>query len=103
MGDPLGKASARTFNRTSTSIPDTCWSSPPVTFCHTLKMSNESPSEDLKSGLPMSVYAAIGVKLRGGRVGLFFVRQIEGASFSMDVKKDSLLHICILHHFIEIL
>ena len=39
MGDPLGKASGRTFNRTSTSIPDTCWSSLSVTFCHTLKMS----------------------------------------------------------------
>jgi len=37
MSDPLGKASGHTFNRTSTSISDTCWSSLSVTFCHTLK------------------------------------------------------------------
>jgi len=59
MGDPLGKASGRTFNRTSTSLPDTCWSSPSVTCYHTLKMSNQSSSEDLKSGLPMSVCATM--------------------------------------------
>ena len=81
MGNPLGKGgvatnkerllprrrvgeaagNGRTFNRTSTSIPDTYWSSLSVSFCHTLKMSNQSPSEDLKNGLPMPVYTTIGL------------------------------------------
>ena len=62
MGDPLGKASGRTFNRTSTSIADTCWSSPYVMPFPALKILNQSPSEGLKSGLPVSVfYGAIGL------------------------------------------
>ena len=58
MGEPVGKASGRTFNQMSTYIPDTCWSSLSVTSSHTLNMSIQSPSEALKSGLPMSVFAA---------------------------------------------
>ena len=59
MGEPVGKASGRTFNRMSTHLPDTCWSSLPVTSSHTLNMSIQSPSEALKSGLPMSVFATV--------------------------------------------
>ena len=57
MDEPVGKASGRTFNRMSTYIPYTCWSSSLVTSFHALKMSIQSPSEALKIGLAMSVYA----------------------------------------------
>jgi hypothetical protein len=59
MGEPVGRASGRTFNRTSTYLSDTCWSSLSVTSSHTLNMSIESPSEALKSGLPMPVFATL--------------------------------------------
>jgi hypothetical protein len=59
MGEPVGKVSGRTFNRMSTHLPDTCWSSLSVTSFHTLNMSIQSPSEALKSGLPMAVYATM--------------------------------------------
>ena len=57
MGEPVGMVSGRTFNRMSTHLPNTCWSSLSVTPSHTLNMSIQSPSEALKSGLPMSVSA----------------------------------------------
>ena len=55
MGDPFGKPSGRTSNRISTSVPDTCRTSLQVMSCPMLKMSNQSSSEGLESGLPMSV------------------------------------------------
>jgi hypothetical protein len=57
MGNPIGKASGRTFNRISTCVPDTCWTSLSVPPSHTLKISNRSPSEGLKIGLPVAVDA----------------------------------------------
>jgi hypothetical protein len=57
MGEPVGKASGRTFNRMNTCIPDTCWNSLSVTSSDTLKMSIPSPSEALQSGLPMPAFA----------------------------------------------
>jgi hypothetical protein len=41
----------------STCLPDPCQSSLPLMSSHSLKMSTQPPSEDLKSGLPMSVSA----------------------------------------------
>jgi len=55
MGDPFGKPSGRTLNRISISVPDTCWTSLQVMSCPTLKMSNQSSSEGLESGLPVPV------------------------------------------------
>ena len=61
MGESVEKASGQTFNQISTHIPDTCSISLSVTSSHTLNMSNRSPSEALKSGLPMSVFATGGL------------------------------------------
>jgi hypothetical protein len=59
-----GGASGRTFNRMSTHLPDTCWSSLSVTSSHTLNMSIQSPSETLKSGLPMPVFATVSLAMQ---------------------------------------
>ena len=64
MGEPVVKASGRTFKSTSTYVPDPCWSSPQVKSTHSLNMSTQSPSEALKSGLPVSVYATVRFTLR---------------------------------------
>ena len=61
MGEPVGKASGRTFNQMSTQLSDTCWSSLSVTSSHPLNMSIQSPSAALKSGLTaMAVYSTVG-------------------------------------------
>ena len=79
MGEPVGKASGRTFNQMSTHLPDTCWSSLSVTSSHTLNMSIQSPSAALKSGLPMSVFATVRYilipKMRRGQQKFFFGRR----------------------------
>ena len=59
MGEPVGKASGRTFNRISTCLPDPCWSSLFVKSSIPLRMSIWPPSEVLESGLPVSVYATM--------------------------------------------
>ena len=59
MGEPVRKASGRTFHPMSTLVSDTCRSSPQVESSHSLKTSNQPPSEALKSGLPMSVFATV--------------------------------------------
>jgi hypothetical protein len=60
MGEPVGKVSGRTFDRMSTGISDTCRSSLSMMSSDTLKMSNRSPSEALKSGLPMAGFQLAG-------------------------------------------
>jgi len=75
MGGPVGKASGRTFYRMSTHLPDTCRSSLSVTSSHTLNMSIQSPSEALKSGLPMSVSATVRLierRIQNCQIQLFF-------------------------------
>ena len=70
MGEPVGKASGRTFRARSTYVLDPCWSSLSVMSSHSLKMSIRPPSEALKSGLLMSVFATTGLMHRhflGGR------------------------------------
>jgi len=59
MGEPVRKASGRTFHPMSTLVSDTCRSSPQVESSHSLKTSNQPPSEALKSGLPMAVFATV--------------------------------------------
>jgi len=59
MGKPVRKASGRTFQPMSTLVSDTCRSSPQVESSHSLKTSNQPPSEALKSGLPMAVFATV--------------------------------------------
>jgi len=59
MGEPVVKASGRTFNAISTYVPNPHWSSLLVKSTHSLKMSIQPPSEALKSGLPMPVYATV--------------------------------------------
>jgi hypothetical protein len=63
MGEPFGKASGRTFNRMGTHIPDTRWTSLWVASCPSLNRSTEPPSEALKGGLPMAVYATMRLKM----------------------------------------
>jgi len=57
MGKLVEKASERTLRRISTYIPDTDSISLSETSFLTLNMLNRSPSEALKSGLPMAVFA----------------------------------------------
>jgi hypothetical protein len=59
MGEPVRKASGRTFHPMSTLVSDTCRSSPQVESSHSFKTSNQPPSEALKSGLSMAVYATV--------------------------------------------
>ena len=59
MGEPVRKASGRTFHPMSTLVSDACWSSSQVESSHSLKTSNQPPSEALKSGLPMAVFATV--------------------------------------------
>jgi hypothetical protein len=56
MGEPVGKGSGRTLNRMSTYVPDPSGSSAWMISFHSLKISNQPPSEALKSGLLMAVY-----------------------------------------------
>jgi hypothetical protein len=63
MGEPVRKASGRTFHPMSTLVSDTCRSSPQVESSHSLKTSNQPPSEALKSGLPMAVFATVKLTL----------------------------------------
>jgi hypothetical protein len=60
MGELVGKASGRTFKARSTYILAPRWSSLSVASFDCLKMSNRPPSETLKSGLPISVFATTG-------------------------------------------
>jgi hypothetical protein len=76
MGELVGKASGRTFSARSTYIPAPCWSSLSVASSDSDKMSTRPPSEALKSGLPMPVFATtglLGLAARGvhrfGRLG----------------------------------
>ncbi len=59
MGDPLGKASGRAFNRVSTCVFDTHWTSLSIKSHLTLKMSNHPPSEGLESGSPVAIYTTM--------------------------------------------
>jgi hypothetical protein len=59
MGEPVGRASGRTFRARSTYVPDPCWSSPLVRSSVSLKMSIRPPYEALKSGLPMAGSATV--------------------------------------------
>jgi hypothetical protein len=63
MGDPVGKASGRTFNRMLANVSDPCRRSTLGGYSHSLKISNQSPSEALDSGLPMSVYATMSLTI----------------------------------------
>jgi hypothetical protein len=60
MGEPVGKGSGRTFSARSTYVPAPCWSSLWVMSSPSPKMSIRPPSEALKSGLPMAVFATGG-------------------------------------------
>ena len=76
MGEPVGKASGRTFNWVSTHLPDACWSSLSVTSSHTLNMLVQSPSETLKSGLPMPVFATARLTMqdqKGSMINSFII------------------------------
>jgi hypothetical protein len=57
MGEPIVKASGRTFYAIGTYVSDPHWISPWVESTHSLNLSTQSPSEALKSGLPMAVYS----------------------------------------------
>jgi len=59
MGEPVRKASGRTFQPMSTLVSDTCWSSHQVQSFDSLKTSNQPLSETLKSGLPMAMFATV--------------------------------------------
>jgi hypothetical protein len=61
MDKPFGKASGRTFYRINTLVPDPYWNSLQVLSSVSLKPPNEPPSEALKSGLPMPVFATGGL------------------------------------------
>ena len=63
MGELVGKVSGGTFKARSTYISAHRWSSLSLAFFDCLKMSTRPPSEALKSGLPMSVFATIGFML----------------------------------------
>ena len=57
MGGLFGKGPGRTLECMSTNVSDACWSSLYVKSSHPHKMLIQSPSEALKNGLPMPVYA----------------------------------------------
>jgi len=59
MGEPVVKGSGRTLNAMSAYVSDPRWSSALVKSAHSLNMSTQPPSEALKSGLPMAVYATV--------------------------------------------
>jgi len=59
-----GGASGRTFHPMSTLVSSTCRSSPQVESSHSLKTSNQPPSEALKSGLSMAGYVTVRFILR---------------------------------------
>jgi hypothetical protein len=59
-GQALRRRQGRTFSARSTYISDPRWSSLSVASSDCLKMSTRPPSEALKSGLPMSVFATTG-------------------------------------------
>src|SRR4030042_556322 len=63
MGVAFGKASGRTFHPMSPHFPDTPSSSLWVASSRSLKMSNQPPSEALKGGLLMSIFATCGITL----------------------------------------
>jgi len=54
-----GGSSGRTFHAIGAYVPDPRWSSPLVKSTHSLNMSTQPPSEALKSGCPMAVYAPV--------------------------------------------
>ena len=64
-GQALRRRQGRTFSTRSTYIPEPRWSSLSVASSDCLNMSTRPPSEALKSGLPMAVFANT-----GGKVGI---------------------------------
>ncbi len=79
MREPVGKDSGRTVSTKSTYVPDPCWSSLWVMSSLSPKMSIRPPSEALKSGLPMAVFATDGLKVPLNRSGQLFLGHGRGS------------------------